>query len=103
MVGGVQAERILSIPAELKQPGTQLTIRVSTDASVFPIGVTTIGIGISMDNQASFKSASMTCPGSKSGVWEMLYSLGSNDAPTHARIRIDTTLGFSSNMVVEAF
>lgn len=102
VVGGVQAERVLSIPSDIKQPGVPLTIRVTMDSSVFPLGTTTLGIGISKDNQASYKSASMTCPGSKSGVWEMFYSLGPDDAPTHTRIGLDATLGFSSNMTVEA-
>jgi hypothetical protein len=102
VVGGVQAERVLSIPGGLKQAGVPQIIHVEIDSSLFPVGITTISIGISLDGRVSFKTASMTCQGGLHSKETMRYSLGPNDIPTDARVRIDAPLGFSSNMTVEA-
>lgn len=97
-VGAVQSQRVLVVPS-----GN--IIRLTMDATVFPLGTTTLGIGVSLDGGNTWKTSSMTCPSSllpPSGKWVMNYVLGANDAPTHARITVDTALGFSANTTVEA-
>src|SRR4029077_7980781 len=97
VVGGVQFQRVLAISS-----GT--LVRLTMDGSVFPLGITTLSIGISTDGGATFNVASMTCPGGVTplgGNWVMGYELGPSDVPTHTKIMVDAALGFSSNMTVE--
>src|SRR5258708_7696234 len=95
VVAGVQASTTLAVSSGTK-------IRVSMDSTVFPLGTTTIGIGISTDGGSTFQVASMGCPGSKSGNWVMTYELGPDDVPTHTKVMIDAAIGFSASMTVEA-
>lgn len=103
-LGGIQSQNLLAIASDLKVPGTSQVIRLSVDATVFPLGTTTLGIGLSRDGGSTWQTASMTCPGSlapSSGKWVMNYGLGTDDVPTHVRVTVDAALGFSTNMTVE--
>lgn len=104
VLAGIPAEKILVSPDGSKQNGLEQLFRVSMDASVFPLGETTLSLGISMDGGASFKTSSMTCTGGllpRAGKWVMNYALGADDVPTHTRVSISALLGFTSNMTVE--
>lgn len=105
VAAGVKAESVLAIPADIKKAGAPQTISVKMDATAFPLGITTLSIGISTDNQVTFKTASMTCPGGtlpKGNTWSMEYELGPDDVPTHTKVTVDSSLGFTANMTVEA-
>jgi hypothetical protein len=102
---GIQAQNVLLVPPEAKQASLAQVIRVSMDATVFPPGTTTLSVGISTNNQASFRMASMTCPGGvipKGNKWVIGYALGPDESPTHTKVLIDAPLGFTSSMTVEA-
>lgn len=104
-LAGIQSQNVLSIPPEAKQAALAQIIRVSMDATVFPLGNTVISLGISMDGGSIFKTASMTCNGAilpRNGKWTMAYALGADDVPTHTKVSIDAPLGFTSSMTVEA-
>jgi streptogramin lyase len=105
VLAGVPAEKILAPPADSKQAGLEQVFRVSMDATVFPVGATTLSLGISVDGGATYKTSSMTCTGGllpRSGKWTMNYALGANAVPTHTKVSINAPLGFTSNMTVEA-
>jgi hypothetical protein len=104
-LAGIQAQNVLLVPPEAKQASIAQAIRVSMDATVFPLGTTILAVGISTNNQASFRTASMSCIGGivpRSNKWTMTYALGQDDVPTHTKITIDAPLGFTSSMTVEA-
>lgn len=105
VVAGVQLAGPFAIPGDLKQSGVEQVFRLSADATVFPLGTTTLTVGISMDGGTTFRTASMACTGGVlplGNKWVMTYALGANDTPTHAQITISAPLGFSANVTVEA-
>lgn len=105
VVAGAQLAGPFAVPGNLKQAGVGQVFRLSADATVFPLGTTTLSVGVSMDGGATFRTASMSCVGGilpKGNKWFMDYGLGKDDAPTHVQITIGAPLGFSVNVTVEA-
>lgn len=100
---GLQSGNPIAIPGGLKQDGVEQVIRLTMGASVFPLGTTTLSIGISTDGGATYHRASMTCVGPAIVPnWVMAYGLGPDAVPTHTQISIDSPLGFTAAMTVEA-
>lgn len=105
VLAGVPAEMVLAPPGGSKQAGLEQAFRVSMDATVFPLGTTTISLGISVDGGSTFRTASMGCIGGvlpRSGKWVVAYALDPDAIPTHTKVSINAPLGFTSNMTVEA-
>lgn len=97
VIGGVPSVTVQAISSGSK-------VQVGMDATTFPLSDVTMSIGISTDNQANYRTASMKCPSGilpRDSKWAMSYRLGETDVPTHTKVTIDSTLGFSSNMTIE--
>jgi len=98
-VGGVQSQAVIAVASGSR-------IRLTMDASVFPVGTTTISIGISTDGGVTYKSASMGCIGGvgANGAhnYVMTYEREPGATITHTKVTVDSLVGFSANTVIEA-
>lgn len=105
---GLRESNVLVVPANVKQPGSPLTIKTSFVAENFPNGTTVITLFISTDGGNTFQSASMTVEmphvfrGPAPHFWTMTYELGPDDQPTHAKYSIDAPAAFQTPVTIDA-
>jgi hypothetical protein len=97
-----------AIPGDIKQPGVLLNLKLSLEAEPFPTGTTTILMELSLDGGATWKGAPMaftmphTFRGPAPHFWNVGYTLGPNDNPTHGRFTTIAPSAFTTNIVLEA-
>mgnify|MGYP001312198686 CR=1 FL=1 len=105
---GVQESAVFAVPNGIKQAGTALNIKVSVQGESFPAGTTTITLFISLDGKATFHVGAMTVNaprtyrGAAPHFETMTYSLGPDDAPTHAKFSTNAPSAFVVPIVLEA-
>jgi hypothetical protein len=115
----VLANALLSIPAgqntrapqtissALKNPGVAQILRVTLDATNFPLtSPVTITIGISIDNGATFRTASITSfsptlPSRFPGSYVITLSLDDNSTVTNAQLSTDSPSAFQTQTLIE--
>ena len=108
ILGGVNESALMAVPGGIKQPGIPLTLLLSVENTLMPVGTSTLTIFLSSDGGATFRSASSSGspPTVRRGVgphfWQMGYSLGANDVITHVKFSTNVPSTFVAQVKLEA-
>jgi hypothetical protein len=109
VTGGNLQTSSLPVPGNIKQPGVPLNLVFKFDEATFPAGTTTITAQLSMDGGSTWRSASMTCVNPKTDwrgaaphFWQLGFTLGANENPTHARALVSAPAQFNLSGTIEA-